>query len=105
MYGRRNVLLGSYIDFNKNMDVDRKESTDLLRPKQRQEANGRKTSEWQESDGPPDGGLRAYLVVIASFCTNGLIFGIINSYSVIYLVLLKRLESQNVDGATVKACK
>ncbi|XP_026318946.1 monocarboxylate transporter 10 isoform X2 [Hyposmocoma kahamanoa] len=85
------------------MDVDRKESTDLLRPKQRQEANGRKASVWQESGGPPDGGLRAYIVVIASFCTNGLIFGIINSYSVIYLVLLKRLESQNVDGATVKA--
>lgn len=87
------------------MDVDRKESTDLLRPKQTQEANGRNTSEWQGSDGPPDGGLRACLVVIASFCTNGLIFGIINSYSVIYTVLLDRLEAQNDDRASVKACK
>lgn len=54
---------------------------------------------------PPDGGLRAYIIVIASFFTNGLIFGIINSYSVVYIVLLKQLQSQNVEGAEVKACK
>lgn len=79
---------------------------------QEQEGN----TAWQETnskvyrasvnpEAPPDGGCRAYVVVVASFCTNGLIFGIMNSYSVIYLVLLKRLQSQNVDLAEVKACK
>lgn len=54
---------------------------------------------------PPDGGCRAYVIVIASFCINGFIFGIMNSYSIIYVVLLKKLQSQNVDEAEMKACK
>lgn len=54
---------------------------------------------------PPDGGCRAYVIVIASFCINGFIFGIMNSYSIIYVVLLKKLQSQNVDQAEMKACK
>lgn len=59
----------------------------------------------ENSQLPPDGGCRAYVVVVASFCINGLIFGIMNSYSVIYLVLLKQLQTQKVDHAEVKACK
>lgn len=63
------------------------------------------TDESENPQVPPDGGCRAYVVVVASFCTNGLIFGIINSYSVVYLVLLQELQSQNVEHAEVKACK
>lgn len=52
---------------------------------------------------PPDGGLRAYTVVLGSFLTNGLIFGVINSYSVIYTVLQKRLEDENVPNSESRA--
>ncbi|XP_068633957.1 monocarboxylate transporter 10 [Battus philenor] len=53
--------------------------------------------------GPPDGGFRAYLIVLGSFLTNGLLFGVINSYSVIYTVLQKRLENENVPNSESKA--
>lgn len=89
------------------MDTGSKENTDLL-------ATNRKTIPNTESNGnvihedsaaPPDGGFRAFSVVIGSFLTNGLIFGVINSYSVIYPILLKRLQAENVDQAEVRACK
>lgn len=54
---------------------------------------------------PPDGGVRAYLVMICAFLCNGVLFGVINSYSVIYLSLLKTLESNNVPAASSKACE
>ncbi|XP_045449577.1 monocarboxylate transporter 10 [Melitaea cinxia] len=52
---------------------------------------------------PPDGGFRAYMIIVASFLTNGLIFGVINSYSVIYTVLQKRLENENVPNSESRA--
>lgn len=36
---------------------------------------------------PPDGGFWAWLVVVASFLTNGIIFGTINSFGVIFVYL------------------
>ncbi|VVD00482.1 unnamed protein product, partial [Leptidea sinapis] len=56
-----------------------------------------------DANRPPDGGLKAYSVMIGSFLTNGLIFGVINSYSVIYTVLLKNLKDANVPNADTKA--
>ncbi|KAI5646040.1 major facilitator superfamily domain-containing protein [Phthorimaea operculella] len=50
-----------------------------------------------------DGGAKAYVVALASFLVNGLLFGIINSYSVIYTVLLNRLQLKGIEGAEVKA--
>ncbi|XP_034829296.1 monocarboxylate transporter 10 [Maniola hyperantus] len=52
---------------------------------------------------PPDGGFRAYTIILGSFLTNGLVFGIINSYSVIYIVLQKKLEAENVSNAGSRA--
>ncbi|XP_047520126.1 monocarboxylate transporter 10 [Pieris napi] len=52
---------------------------------------------------PPDGGFRAYSIVIGSFLTNGLLFGVINSFSVIYTVLNKQLHDENVPDAESKA--
>ncbi|CAK1555136.1 unnamed protein product [Leptosia nina] len=57
----------------------------------------------RESKEPPDGGFRAYSIVIGSFLTNGLIFGVINSYSVIFTVLKKQLLDQNIPNAESKA--
>ncbi|XP_023934138.2 monocarboxylate transporter 10 [Bicyclus anynana] len=52
---------------------------------------------------PPDGGFRAYMIILASFLTNGLVFGIINSYSVIYNVLQKKLIDEKVSNAESRA--
>lgn len=40
---------------------------------------------------PPDGGLRAWMIMIGSFTINGVLFSIINTYSLIYPELQKRL--------------
>jgi len=54
---------------------------------------------------PPDGGTRAWLVMVASFLCNGILFGVINTYSVIYVDLQKKLEANGVAESSSKACK
>jgi hypothetical protein len=54
---------------------------------------------------PPDGGTRAWIVMVASFLCNGILFGVINTYSVIYVDLQKKLEDKGVAEASSKACK
>lgn len=58
-----------------------------------------------ESFSPPDGGLLAWVVVIASFLTNGIIFGIHNCYGILYVQLKKQLEQNGIEGAATKACE
>lgn len=50
-----------------------------------------------------DGGMRAWLIVLSSFMCNGLIFGVINSYSLVYVELQKILEANGVQEASGKA--
>ncbi|CRK97917.1 CLUMA_CG011292, isoform A [Clunio marinus] len=52
---------------------------------------------------PPDGGIRAYLVMVCAFLCNGIIFGIINTYSVIYLSLQRQLKDSGDEAASSKA--
>lgn len=52
---------------------------------------------------PPDGGTRAWLTMISAFFCMGLIFGLLNSYSVIYSYLQQRFESWNDPEASSKA--
>ena len=54
---------------------------------------------------PPDGGARAWMVLAASFLCNGLLFGIINTYGVIYIYVLKDLEAAKIQDAASKACE
>ena len=54
---------------------------------------------------PPDGGLLAWVIVVASFLTNGIIFGIHNCYGIIYVQLKSQLEQNGVESAATKACK
>lgn len=54
---------------------------------------------------PPDGGSRAYLVMVSAFLCNGILFGIINTYSVIYLSLQKQLKAGDDEAASSKAGK
>lgn len=52
---------------------------------------------------PPDGGTRAWLVMIGAFLCNGVLFGVINTYSVVYLSLRKQLQDAGDDEASSKA--
>lgn len=54
---------------------------------------------------PPDGGMRAWLVMVSAFLCNGVIFGIINTYGVIHSLLTDRLELQGDKDASSKAGK
>lgn len=52
---------------------------------------------------PPDGGGRAWLVMVASFACNGIIFGTINSSGLIYEKLVERLQADGDVNAAFKA--
>ncbi|VVC31285.1 Hypothetical protein CINCED_3A014625 [Cinara cedri] len=47
--------------------------------------------------------MRSCIVVLASFVCNGLVFSFINSYSVTYVYLLKRLVDAGISDASSKA--
>lgn len=52
-----------------------------------------------------EGGLRGWLVVVASFLCNGIIFGVINSVGVIYGKIQETLLEAGDEDASAKACK
>ncbi|XP_076290847.1 monocarboxylate transporter 10-like protein kar isoform X1 [Lasioglossum baleicum] len=52
---------------------------------------------------PPDGGMRAWMIMIGSFVINGVLFSVINTYSLIYLELQKRLLESGDTAASSKA--
>uniref|UniRef100_A0A182SRY1 Major facilitator superfamily (MFS) profile domain-containing protein n=1 Tax=Anopheles maculatus TaxID=74869 RepID=A0A182SRY1_9DIPT len=52
---------------------------------------------------PPDGGTRAWLVMVGAFLCNGVLFGVINTYSVVYLSLQKQLQDVGDGEASSKA--
>lgn len=54
---------------------------------------------------PPDGGLRAWMIMIGSFFINGVLFSVINTYSLIYLELQKKLLAAGETEVSSKACK
>lgn len=54
-----------------------------------------------DESAPPDGGTRACLILLGSFFCNGILFGVINSYSVLYGEFHKNFErrgSTNPSG-------
>ncbi|XP_062545567.1 monocarboxylate transporter 10 isoform X2 [Armigeres subalbatus] len=61
------------------------------------------TPAMEEVHDPPDGGARAWLVMLGAFLCNGVLFGVINTYSVIYLSLQKQLHDLGDTEASSKA--
>lgn len=59
----------------------------------------------RNSNEPPDGGARAWFVVISAFLCNGILFGVINTYGIIYLTLQERLMAHGDVDASSKAGK
>lgn len=53
--------------------------------------------------GPPDGGLRAWMIMVSSFTINGVLFSIINTYSLIYPELQNRLTEAGETEVSSKA--
>lgn len=52
---------------------------------------------------PADGGSRGWVIMLASFFCNGILFGVINSYGVLYSKFYDKLLSRNVTNASGKA--
>lgn len=52
---------------------------------------------------PPDGGVRAFLVMFASFINTGVVFGVITGNSLIIAAIQSNLASNNVSDASSKA--
>ncbi|XP_037080716.1 monocarboxylate transporter 10-like [Pollicipes pollicipes] len=53
-------------------------------------------------DTEKDGGAAGWLVVLVSFLCNGIIFGIVNCYGVLYVALLQKMEANGVANAAFK---
>jgi len=51
---------------------------------------------------PPDGGFWAWLVMTACFLTNGIIFGIINTFGVLFVKLRSDMEEAGEEDAAFK---
>ena len=54
---------------------------------------------------PPDGGVRAWAVMLASFLCNGIIFGIINTSGITYAKILGKLQESGDPNAAFKGCE
>ncbi|XP_012275951.1 monocarboxylate transporter 10 isoform X2 [Orussus abietinus] len=52
---------------------------------------------------PPDGGIRAWMILLSSFLINGILFSIINTYSLIHMELQKKLKDAGDTEASYKA--
>ena len=51
---------------------------------------------------PPDGGAWAWLVMVACFLVNGIIFGIINTFGILFVRLKQVMEESGVEDASAK---
>ncbi|RZC41675.1 monocarboxylate transporter 10 [Asbolus verrucosus] len=63
----------------------------------------KKTTGVEDEFSPPDGGMRAWLVMIGSFFCNGILFGVINSYSVLYEEFHRSLKEKGSKNPTSEA--
>lgn len=54
---------------------------------------------------PPDGGARSWIIMVSAFLCNGVTFGIINTYGIIYMLLVDQLSKQGDKQASAKAGK
>lgn len=53
----------------------------------------------------PDGGTRAWFIMVASFLCNGILFGVVNSYGIIYVEFKHKFQESGIDHAASKAGK
>lgn len=63
-------------------------------------SNGEKST--TRSKQPPDGGFWAWLVMASCFLANGIVFGIINTFGILFVKLKKDMEDAGVEDAATK---
>ena len=51
---------------------------------------------------PPDGGCWAWLVLVGCFLVNGIIFGIINTFGILFVELKEEMDQAGVEDASSK---
>ena len=51
---------------------------------------------------PPDGGCWAWLVLLGCFLVNGIIFGIINTFGILFVKLIEEMEAAGIEDAKSK---
>lgn len=73
----------------------------VVREKNEKLMNGNTKDE--ENLQPPDGGTSAWMVMFGSFIVNGIVFGLMNSYSVLYTEIRENLQELNDTQASSKA--
>ena len=75
-----------------------KPSTPLMEPdgvsdRDSDRASTRTDHDHQDDPQPPDGGFWAWLVLVGCFLVNGIIFGIINTFGILFVQLKKDMEA------------
>lgn len=65
--------------------------------------NGDKNKRSDVNEPPPDGGARAWCVMVSAFLCNSILFGIINTWGTIYLTLQDELTQRGDTEASSKA--
>lgn len=86
-----------------DMSIAKSKKTDKEEDNQVSMATLRKDVDDPNAIVPPDGGLRAWMIMIGSFVINGVLFSVINTYSLIYLELQKSLLESGETAASSKA--
>ena len=86
-----------------------KSSTPLMEPdgvsdRDSDRASTRTDHDHQDDPQPPDGGFWAWLVLVGCFLVNGIIFGIINTFGILFVQLKKDMEAAGVEDAAIKCC-
>ena len=92
----------------KNSPKKESDSKGIAKNKEEKEplANGKaKEKEALSTEGfnPPDGGW-GWVVCLFSFLTNGTIFGILNTFGILYVKMIKEFDNGDEDIA-FKTCK
>ena len=62
-------------------------------------------SEKHQQPQQPDGGCWAWLVLLGCFLVNGIIFGIINTFGILFVQLKEDMERTGVEDAASKCGK
>lgn len=87
-----------------NMEI--KSNTPLMQPDANSDRDSdipsRTPSDHPDDPQPPDGGFWAWLVLVGCFLVNGIIFGIINTFGILFVQLKKDMDAAGVEDAATK---
>ncbi|KAI4494329.1 hypothetical protein M0802_009012 [Mischocyttarus mexicanus] len=95
--GEAKLIISNDSKSDRSKKIDNEES--LLKTNWQEDVEGNNT----DIHIPPDGGLRAWMIMLGSFFINGILFSVINTYSLIYLELQRKLIEAGETEVSSKA--